>query len=114
MNKEISSKRAAEVLGVSDSQIYDHTKKLRARNRKADLPRNKVGDLRTWTKGSHVGVAPTPGGPLTEERIESLGVVSYDDYVGRQEDGTFKSEIDFWNEEFADVILHVSTPGRSG
>ena len=112
LNKEISSKRAAEVLGVSYPQIYDHTKKLKARNRKPDLPRNKMTYL--GSTGSLVGIAPTPGGPLTEERIESLGVVSYDDYVGRQEDGTFKSEIDFWNEEFADVILHVSTPGRLG
>ena len=45
---------------------------------------------------------PTPGGPLTEERIKDLGVIKMNDYLSN---GTRPQ---FWEEYFVKVIMHVS------
>ena len=45
---------------------------------------------------------PTPGGPLTEERIKELGVIKMNDYLSN---GTRPQ---FWEEYFVKVIMHVS------
>ena len=45
---------------------------------------------------------PTPGGPLTEERIKELGVIKMNDYLSS---GTRPQ---FWEEYFVKVIMHVS------
>ena len=45
---------------------------------------------------------PTPGGPLTEERIKELGVIKMNDYLAS---GTRPQ---FWEEYFVKVIMHVS------
>ena len=45
---------------------------------------------------------PTPGGPLTEERIKELGVIKMNDYLAN---GTRPQ---FWEEYFVKVIMHVS------
>ena len=45
---------------------------------------------------------PTPGGPLTEERIKKLGVIKMNDYLAK---GTRPQ---FWEEYFVQVIMHVS------
>ena len=48
------------------------------------------------------GDLPTPGGPLTEDRIKRLGVVKLNDYLAN---GTRPQ---FWEEHFVKVIMHVS------
>ena len=45
---------------------------------------------------------PTPGGPLTEERIKELGIIKMNDYLSS---GTRPQ---FWEEYFVKVIMHVS------
>ena len=45
---------------------------------------------------------PTPGGPLTEERIKELGVIKMNDYLSN---GTRPQ---FWEEYFVKVVMHVS------
>ena len=45
---------------------------------------------------------PTPGGPLTEERIKELGVIKMNEYLSS---GTRPQ---FWEEYFVKVIMHVS------
>ena len=45
---------------------------------------------------------PTPGGPLTDERIKELGVIKMNDYLSS---GTRPQ---FWEEYFVKVIMHVS------
>ena len=49
---------------------------------------------------------PTPGGPLTEERIKELGVIKMNDYLSN---GTRPQ---FWEEYFVKVIMHVSDSNR--
>ena len=45
---------------------------------------------------------PTPGGPLTEERIKDLGVIKMNDYL------ISGTRPQFWEEYFVKVIMHVS------
>ena len=40
---------------------------------------------------------------MTEERIDELGIVTYEDYVGKG-----LSTTDFWNEYFTKVVRQVS------
>ena len=51
-------------------------------------------------KGSYK--MPTPGGPLTDERIKELGVIKMNEYLSS---GTRPQ---FWEEYFVKVIMHVS------
>jgi hypothetical protein len=44
---------------------------------------------------------PTPGGPLTEDRIKELGVIKMNDYLSN---GTRPQ---FWEEYFVKVIMHA-------
>ena len=48
-----------------------------------------------------VGDEPTPGGPLTEDRIQTLGIVKMNDYV---KSGTRQQ---FWEEYYVRVIMQV-------
>jgi hypothetical protein len=49
-----------------------------------------------------MGDEPTPGGPLTEERIKTLGVVKMNDYI---KSGTRQQ---FWEEYYVRVIMQVT------
>ena len=93
-NKEISTHRGAELLGVTYSQIYSRCFQTGSAKKDAGSPKKKK------EKPSY---PPTPGGPLTEERIEGLGIHKYDDYVSKG-----LSNADFWTEDFVDIVLHVS------
>jgi hypothetical protein len=48
-----------------------------------------------------MGDEPTPGGPLTEDRIKTLGIVKMNNYV---KSGTRQQ---FWEEYYVRVIMQV-------
>ena len=48
-----------------------------------------------------MGDEPTPGGPLTEERIKTLGIVKMNDYI---KSGTRHQ---FWEEYYVRVVMQV-------
>ena len=45
---------------------------------------------------------PTPGGPLTQERIKELGIIKMNDYLST---GTRQQ---FWEEYYVKVVMQVS------
>ena len=45
---------------------------------------------------------PTPGGPLTPERIKELGIIKMNDYLST---GTRQQ---FWEEYYVKVVMQVS------
>ena len=64
-----------------------------------------AGDFPPWASDSPMfatmGDEPTPGGPLTEERIATLGIVKMNDYV---KTGTRQQ---FWEEYYVRVVMQV-------
>ena len=122
-NQEITSERGSELLGVSQGNVYKRSRKLREKilEKKFPVPvlqkssPTKVRPSpriakphpspreRQYKKVPTQVFKPTPGGPLTEERIDELGIVTYEDYVGKG-----LSTTDFWNEYFTKVVRQVS------
>ena len=49
---------------------------------------------------------PTPGGPLTPERIKELGIIKMNDYLST---GTRQQ---FWEEYYVKVVMQVSVFSR--
>ena len=70
-------------------------------NEVADSISEPVG-TESPSKNKSKNKMPTPGGPLTEERIKELGVIKMNDYLSS---GTRPQ---FWEEYFVKVIMHVS------
>ena len=73
------------------------------------MQENGVGEqiLETGTTESPLKIKgrnkiPTPGGPLTEERIKDLGVIKMNDYL------ISGTRPQFWEEYYVKVIMHVS------
>ncbi len=64
-----------------------------------------AGDFPPWASDTPMfatmGDEPTPGGPLTEERIATLGIVKMNDYV---KTGTRQQ---FWEEYYVRVVMQV-------
>ena len=48
-----------------------------------------------------MGDEPTPGGPLTEDRVKTLGIVKMNDYIKQ---GTRHQ---FWEEYYVRVVMQV-------
>ena len=122
-NQEITSERGSELLGVSTGNVYKRSRKLREKILEKKfpvpvLPKSSPTKVRPSPRSAKVHPSPrerqyktvpsqvfkpTPGGPLTEERIDELGIVTYEDYVGKG-----LSTTDFWNEYFTKVVRQVS------
>jgi len=62
---------------------------------------SEPGGTESPLKNKSKNKMPTPGGPLTEERIKELGVIKMNDYLSS---GTRPQ---FWEEYFVKVIMHA-------
>ena len=65
-------------------------------------PSESIKSLKEKKTSFENGEGPTPGGPLTPDRVKELGIVKMNDYLVS---GTRQQ---FWDEYYVKVIMQVS------
>ena len=72
----------------------------------SDIDYDALNGSGSVSGGGGLGFLPTPGGPLTAERVASLGIVKMNAYLVT---GTRQQ---FWEEYFVKVIMQVGLHDR--